>query len=399
MYDFYDQEQIDYLFCGASHVSHGVNPQFLSKELNKNCFCLGTSAQKISTTYFLIKEAINKYNPKTILVDLDFGMAIGEPKPFFEKKPSKDIYIVSSYLRNPLIKTQYLLSMTAPKYYINSFFPLGIYKDISLDPKVFIENIKSKIITKDYFNYTYKSKDSTYQRGGVILKNSQIEDGSFHSFEENISKIPESLNIEWQKYVKKIIDLCKQNDINLFFYSAPIPDYFLTVSGDYDLYHSFVKSFLASYGYVFYDFSLCKPEYLNLKDSDYYDYNHLNKDGIEKFTCIFSDFLADKITSEQLFFSSYKEKKENQKPSIYGIVIKQNEETGLISVNAVSNISVPGKISFAVYEITSDDEKLINSKKTADGITFSKQPGKIKIKAFYEDAEQTNCTVDFKENS
>ena len=100
----------------------------------------------------------------------------------------------------------------------------------------------------------------------------------------------------------------------------------MTVSGDYDLYHSFVKSFLASYGYVFYDFSLCKPEYLNLKDSDYYDYNHLNKDGIEKFTCIFSDFLADKITSEQLFFSSYKEKKENQKPSIYGIVIKQNEE-------------------------------------------------------------------------
>lgn len=399
MYDFYDQEQIDYLFCGASHVSHGVNPQFLSKELNKNCFCLGTSAQKISTTYFLIKEAINKYNPKTILVDLDFGMAIGEPKPFFEKKPSKDIYIVSSYLRNPLIKTQYLLSMTAPKYYINSFFPLGIYKDISLDPKVFIENIKSKIITKDYFNYTYKSKDSTYQRGGVILKNSQIEDGSFHSFEENISKIPESLNIEWQKYVKKIIDLCKQNDINLFFYSAPIPDYFLTVSGDYDLYHSFVKSFLASYGYVFYDFSLCKPEYLNLKDSDYYDYNHLNKDGIEKFTCIFSDFLAEKITSERLFFSSYKEKKENQKPSIYGIVIKQNEETGLISINAVSNISVPGKISFAVYEITSDDEKLINSKKTADGITFSKQPGKIKIKTFYEDAVQTNCTVDFKENS
>ena len=84
---------------------------------------------------------------------------------------------------------------------------------------------------------------------------------------------------------------------------------------------------------------------------------------------------------------------------MYGIVIKQNEETGLISINAVSNISVPGKISFAVYEITSDDEKLINSKKTADGITFSKQPGKIKIKAFYEDAEQTNCTVDFKENS
>ena len=173
----------------------------------------------------------------------------------------------------------------------------------------------------------------------------------------------------------------------------------MTVSGDYDLYHSFVKSFLASYGYVFYDFSLCKPEYLNLKDSDYYDYNHLNKDGIEKFTCIFSDFLAEKITSERLFFSSYKEKKENQKPSVYGIVIKQNEETGLISINAVSNISVPGKISFAVYEITSDDEKLINSKKTADGITFSKQPGKIKIKAFYEDAEQTNCTVDFKENS
>ena len=395
MYDFYDQKQIDYLFCGASHVSHGINPQVLSKQLNKNIFCLGTSAQKISTTYFLIKEAINKYNLQTVFVDLDFGMAIGEPKPFLEKEPSKDMYIVSSYLRNPLIKTQYLLSMTSPKYYINSFFPLGIYKDISLDPRVFIKNIKSKIITKDYFNYKYESKTSDYIRGGVILKESKIEDGSFYNFEENISKIPESINSEWQKYVKKIIDLCKKNNVSLFFYSAPIPDYFLTASGDYDLYHSFVKSFLASFGYVFYDFSLCRQEYLNLKDSDYYDYNHLNKDGIDKFTYTFSEILEGKITPEQLFFSSYKEKKENHPPCIYGILINQNVETGLITASAVSNISVPEKINFAVYEVNNSNENLIVSKENSDCITFTKQAGKIKIKTFYEDIEQTVCTVDF----
>lgn len=80
---------------------HGIIPEILSKKLNKNVFCAGTSAQELSGTYYIIKEAINLYKLKCIFVDLDFEMAVGENINFFNKEPGKNIYIISSYLKIP----------------------------------------------------------------------------------------------------------------------------------------------------------------------------------------------------------------------------------------------------------------------------------------------------------
>ena len=49
-------------------------------------------------------------------MDLDFGMAIGQQIKFFDKKPSVDIYLVSTYLKNKLIKYEYLLKAPVFQY-------------------------------------------------------------------------------------------------------------------------------------------------------------------------------------------------------------------------------------------------------------------------------------------
>lgn len=165
MQDFYDQENIDILLCGASHVAHGINPQLAKEYFSENVFCSGTSAQKMTATYAVLKEAINKYDIKKVFVDLDFGMAIGQQVKFFDKKPSMDIYLVSTYLENKLIKYEYLLKATSPKYYLNSILPIGVNKQIELNPVTIVKNLKSKI-TGEYYEYKYEAKDATYARGG-----------------------------------------------------------------------------------------------------------------------------------------------------------------------------------------------------------------------------------------
>ena len=35
-HEFYNQENIDILFCGASHVSHGMNPKIADAAFGKN---------------------------------------------------------------------------------------------------------------------------------------------------------------------------------------------------------------------------------------------------------------------------------------------------------------------------------------------------------------------------
>lgn len=393
MQDFYNQEQIDYLFCGASHVSHGINPELLTKNTKQNVFCAGTSAQKISTTYYIIKEAIHKYKLKTIFVDLDFEMAIGTPEQFFNKHPSKDIYIVSSYLQNPIIKTQYLLSATSPKYWFNSFFPLGVQKDISLNPKTIIKNIKLKILTKDYYKYNYKSKDSIYLRGGAVINNTRIKNGSFYEFEENIKKIPNTINSEWQYYVEKIINLCEKNNVKLDFYSAPMPDYYLNISGDYDLYNSFVKTFLGKHGYKFYDFNLCKPEYLSLEDSDFYDFDHLNKYGIHKFTNTFSNFLTEKDSINNFFFSSYKEKKEKQAMHIYGILLQKESERNCINIIPIINHDNQKNVTFDIYGIENGYETILYKNSTGKNLFF-KPSKKIRICSYYNYKKQNDIIIE-----
>lgn len=128
-------------------------------------FCSGTSAQKMPATYAVLKEAINKYKLKKVFVDLDFGIAIGQQIKFFDKKPSVDIYLVSTYLKNKLIKYEYLLKATSPKYYLNSILPIGVDKQIELNPITIVKNLKSKT-TGEYYDYNYEAINASHVRGG-----------------------------------------------------------------------------------------------------------------------------------------------------------------------------------------------------------------------------------------
>lgn len=124
----------------------------------------------------------------------------------------------------------------------------------------------------------------------MILETESIKYGSFYASSKNITTITNNLNEDWKNAIKKIISICEENNIPLNFYSTLISDFFLNASGNYDIYISNVRQFLREFGYQFYDFNLCKEEYLNLSDYNFYDNNHLNKTGIEKFTPVFCNF-------------------------------------------------------------------------------------------------------------
>ena len=392
MQDFYDQENIDFLLCGASHVAHGINPQLAKEYFSGNVFCSGTSAQKMPATYAVLKEAINKYKLKKVFVDLDFGMAIGQQIKFFDKKPSVDIYLVSTYLKNKLIKYEYLLKATTPKYYLNSILPIGVDKQIELNPITIVKNLKSKT-TGEYYDYNYEAINASYVRGGVIMETESIKDGSFYASSKNITTITNNLNEDWKNAIKKIISICEENNIPLIFYSTPISDFFLNASGNYDIYISNVRQFLREYGYQFYDFSLCKEEYLTLSDYNFYDNNHLNKTGIEKFTPVFCKFFTGKIDQKDLFYDSYSEKIQNQKSCVYGLVIdKENENS--IKIQPMVNSTNQEDICFDIFEINKKGENQIYKKTNNTTISYPKSTKKLKIISYYKTEKQTECIIE-----
>lgn len=95
-----------------------------------------------------------------------------------------------------------------------------------------------------------------------------------------------------------------------------MPDFYLNSSGNYNFYSCFVKDYLKENGYDFFDFNLCKQKYLKLQDCDFYDNNHLNNNGMKKFTDVFFQFITKAKNQNEMFFSTYKEKLEIQQPCI-----------------------------------------------------------------------------------
>ena len=64
MYEFNNQENIDVIFCGASHVSHGIYPKLADEKFVLNTFCTGTPSQGIAGTYAILSAAVRKYKIK-----------------------------------------------------------------------------------------------------------------------------------------------------------------------------------------------------------------------------------------------------------------------------------------------------------------------------------------------
>ena len=103
-----------------------------------------------------------------------------------------------------------------------------------------------------------------------------IENGTYCSDGEKPIAV-KSIGEDYKNTVRKIVAFCEQNKIPLTFFSMPCSDFYLAAKGNYDEYYDFVKDFTSSMGYEYYDFNLCKEEFLYLEDCDFWDDNHLAK--------------------------------------------------------------------------------------------------------------------------
>lgn len=376
-HEFYSQDQIDVIFCGASHVSHGIDPRISDKRFNQNTFNTGTPSQGINGTYAIIKQAVKEYDIQTIFLETDFAVAC---RDISEKKMGTSDFLVESFLKDPAIKTQFIFENSSPSNILNAVLPIGKDKLLTLNPKKILKKIKS-LITKEYFDYSFGDDEAGYAGKGCVLDYAKIENGTFNNYyqEPKFSPISDS----WKFYIEKIIQICKENDVNLIFYSMPCSDFYLNEKGDYDKFYFEIKNYLNDLGFDYFDFNLCKKEYLDLQDEDFSDDNHLNITGVEKFTNAFCNFFTDSVSSETLFYSSYNEKMDNLPPTCFGLVCIISDDGKEMSINPVTNIKNNNEITFNVSALYSGTEVPLIENSNLKTINLPPNTsGKIQIECF-----------------
>ncbi len=261
MWDMYHaQENIDIVFLGSSHVYQSYDAEMADDIFGRNTFNAGSSGQLLDQSYFLMKEICKRNQVKTIYLDTTF--LISRIK---SSQNEESVFYISDYAKWSIDKIIYLYESGGLKTLCEGAL-----------------SVKRSLANWDAANF------GEYRGDGFVYCKETLspEKVDFESYEDiNLnSELPMS---EFSyKYLKKIIDYCQENEIELVLVDQPmLRDMVENVNG-YSNYVDFMYKICRENQLIYLNFNLYKGE-IGLTMEDYYDEHHLNGSGAEKYTKVF----------------------------------------------------------------------------------------------------------------
>ena len=349
MHHFYEKEEnIDNLYLGSSHLYCAVNPLILDEKNEEVNFNLSTGSQKFSESYLLLQEADKRHDIRRVYLEM-----------YYSVHTEDYLYTLQNHFRlldeikNSWAKQQLIWELDPEEEMMAVYLPFVRYRQEIFN----IEYIKKQINEKskaDYREYRYCHTDENgtveYIKNGFMSMNKILsaEDLVFEC--DDMSENP--ISDDAMVYLKRIIDYCKENNIELMLFSAPVYELQIYGTANYDAYVNQVKKVAEENALKYYDFNLCKETFLPIQRAEYFsDLGHLNSKGAE----LFSEVFYDVVTNDRgdYFYDSYEEKIEKSKPSVYGVLSKKVGETNFSYTIAATK---EGKFEYRI-DYFSDKEK------------------------------------------
>lgn len=317
LHDFSENEgKIEILFVGPSTSMMGIDTETADECFGVNTFNVSTSSQTLDGTYYLCKEAIEKNpNLKQIYLNVSPGILlrnVGEVMP---------TAIITDYLSSNMRRLEYVWGSVEPEYRGIVLFPL-IRDREDIFTRNPVEIIKGK--DKAYRNYEpFSHRGLEYKEKGFVTGVRTPENQGGHVYRtEGIEEFrEEDINEKEVRYLEKTVELCREKEIELIFFTAPYSDFYLQEFKNYDTASRWIKAFAREHHVEYYDFNLLRRDILNLLPEDFLNMDHLMESGAEKFTRVLGGEYRS-TNYEGIFYDSYQEKKKEDKQCIYGIACR-----------------------------------------------------------------------------
>lgn len=268
-------ETYEVVLAGPSHIQYGVHPRILEEKYNIKACNTATAAQSLPTTYYVVKEMIDRHTPEIVVVDL---FCLFYPENYFT--PTRFHQAIDNFSLNANKSEAIcdLVDESKSEFFINYMLYHGRWKQL----------------TK--YDYTVQQEfDETQQILDVVTP----YENDFVPLDESIRGDIPDVPLE---YLEKIVTLCKETDTELILtvipYRADVDNNGVTGVYQQGLYNS-VKE-------------LCKKwdvEYINLLhhldamgfdfQTDMAEYSHLNRSGSKKVSEYLGKILAAKLENKR----------------------------------------------------------------------------------------------------
>ena len=257
-----ERDSVDMVFVGSSHQFCSIDTDLLYEEYGINSFMLATSAQTIPVSYYAVMEAIELQHPKAIVLEAlyctnDFRTVTPEMShTFFDGMPKCEARKLA------------IEDLIEPEEQIYYYLNLGRYhtrwKDLGE------EDFKSNLTSP---RGRYYSEEIKYNWQIPVIPENEKE----------------PMAEEMLKYLDMLVELCKENQVELILYVAPFNSLYDDETTREDLFRrqrifnwleDYTEEKELRYYNLFYEMSE-----LNLDSMrDYKDSQHFNCYGQEKIT-------------------------------------------------------------------------------------------------------------------
>lgn len=306
-YDIQTQDKnIDCVFLGSSRTYRGIDSIELSKTLNKNVFNIAYETANYSGLYYVLCELINTHDIESLYLEASIS-------DFLRDTTNEDlsVYRVLSEENKQTFADELDL-----KIINSSIFEFTNYMQNFSNEK-FLFNIKGKVVNSDKLGDSINTITSTYISNGYMSSYDCLDENDVvslpGSYIKNGGLWEEDCSTEMQAYYfEEIINLCKENNINIQLFSCPYPSKILTdnVEG-FQNFYEFIHAYSEEYNINMLDFSLLKKDIFENTNQYFFDSNHCSSYGATALYPIITDIINDlesnTLDTSDYFYSSFQE--------------------------------------------------------------------------------------------
>ena len=260
-----NESKDDIIILGSSRASHHYVPSIISDSLGMSCYNAGSEGMCIYYHYAMLAAMIERgHCPKVVIYDVMNLDAFETPGPTFTLDAALD--------------------RLAPHYgeykCVDSLFTLKGWKE-KLKLMSLSYRYNSKLVQSIKCNFIPLQEDNGYEKiNGKLADTTAFEERDYYKG---------ALDQEKLRYIQKMIDLAKCNQIGLLFVLSP--NYYSNPSNGYDA----IKEKAVIKGIPFID---CYNEPEFMKKEYFRDVMHLNDEGAHLWTAYLAHILREKLNVE-----------------------------------------------------------------------------------------------------
>ena len=338
---------VDMVFLGTSRVYRTFVPEIIEKEMDMDCVInAATASQPICASYYQLEYLIKKFHPQNVVLGVGWETLMTEPGR-----------------QSRLIMYDRLKGTTRFKYAIDCFdFDEMLYlidayrfrKNFEINEIRTINERKKELVDS---NYTLRTSDEEYYADkGFIYSVTSVADGNVDingKGEFDKDKIIEG-NL---KYLDACIDLCEENDINVYMVTGPTTMMRIYYIDNYQDAVDYFDDYAREKGLIYHNLNYLKDRETILPDSMMFDYNHVNGEAAYMISELYTEILRKDMSGIDTSDYFYKDLDE-LKDSVNRIVAVDAEISIEASVARVEITSLQNDDVTPYYqvEISEDGE-------------------------------------------